>query len=132
MKDNSVKTDSLLYVPGDIYPSISKYIIKKEDLYITVAGTIGTVGKIPPELDGANLTENADRLVFQHISQDWLMRYLSSPFVQGQIADATTKVGQPKLAIARIENILVALPPLFEQFRIVTKIEELLPLVKGV
>ena len=130
MKNGSILTDGLLYVPDDIFPSISRYIINKEDLYITVAGTIGTVGKIPPELDGANLTENADRLVFSYIDQDWFMQCLSSSLVQNQIADATTKVGQPKLAIKRIEELLIALPPYDEQKRIVDKIKELDPSIK--
>ena len=132
MKDGSVKTDGLLYVPEDIYPSISKYIIHKEDVYITVAGTIGAIGKIPVCLDGANLTENADRIVFRIIDQDWLIQFLSSPYIQQQIAAATTQVGQPKLAIMRIEEFLIPLPPLEEQHRIVKRIEEILPLLNGV
>ena len=129
MKNGSVLTDNLLYVPTDIYPSISRYVIHKEDVYITVAGTIGRVGKIPPEIDGANLTENADRLVFQIIDQDWLIKCLESSLVQQQIIDATTKVGQPKLAIKRIQELLIPLPPLAEQKRIVAKIEELIPYI---
>ena len=129
MKDGYVSTENLQYVPEDIFPSISKYIIHKEDVFITVAGTIGRVGKIPPELDGANLTENADRLVFSLMDQDWLIKCMQSSLVQNQIADATTKVGQPKLAIIRIQNMLIPLPPLAEQKRIVAKIEELLPYI---
>ena len=128
MKDGYVSIDNLQYVPQDIYPLISRYIINKEDVFITVAGTIGRVGKIPPELDGANLTENADRLVFSNLDQDWLIKCLQSPLIQSQIADATTKVGQPKLAIIRIQNIIIPLPPLAEQKRIVAKLEEILPL----
>ena len=128
MKDGYVSTENLQYVPEDIFPSISKYIIHKEDVFITVAGTIGRVGKIPPELDGANLTENADRLVFSLMDQDWLIKCMQSSLVQNQIADATTKVGQPKLAIIRIQNMLIPLPPLSEQKRIVAKLEEILPL----
>lgn len=128
MKDGYVSTENLQYVPEDIFPSISKYIIHKEDVFITVAGTIGRVGKIPPELDGANLTENADRLVFSLMDQDWLIKCMQSSLVQNQIADATTKVGQPKLAIIRIQNMLIPLPPLAEQKRIVAKLEEILPL----
>ena len=131
MTDGGVSTDRLLYVPEDIYPSISKYIINKADVFITVAGTIGRVGKIPDELDGANLTENADRLVLAGVNQDWLIKVLQSGMIQEQIAQATTKVGQPKLAIARIERFLIPLPPLAEQHRIDQRIEELLPLVKG-
>ena len=130
MKDGWVSTDDLQYVPTDIYPSISKYIINKEDVFITVAGTIGRVGKIPLELDGANLTENADRLVFTTINQDWLIKALQSSLIQTQITDATTKVGQPKLAIARIEKLLIALPPLAEQHRIVAAYNSLLPYIE--
>ena len=128
MKNGSVLAENLLYVPTDIYPSISRYVIHKEDVYITVARTIGRVGKIPPEIDGANLTENADRLVFSIIDQDWLIKCLESSLVQQQIIDATTKVGQPKLAIKRIQELLIPLPPLTEQKRIVAKLEEILPL----
>ena len=128
MKDGYVSTENLQFVPQDIYPSISRYIIGKEDVFITVAGTIGRVGKIPPELDGANLTENADRLVFSQLDQTWLIKCLQSSVVQSQIIDATTKVGQPKLAIVRIQNMMIPLPPLAEQKRIVAKLEEILPL----
>ena len=126
MKGNTVSTNDLQYVPEDIYLGISRYIINKDDIYITVAGTIGRVGKIPPELDGANLTENADRIVFNRINQDWLIWCLSSPIAQNQIHDATTQVGQPKLAIKRIEELLIPLPPLTEQKRIVERLENLM------
>ena len=128
MKGGTVSLENLLYVPEDIYPTISKYIINKEDIYITVAGTIGAVGTVPEILDGANLTENADKLVFNNIDQGWFVKCLQSPLVQNQIAEATTKVGQPKLAIMRIQELLIPLPPLAEQKRIVAKLEESLPL----
>ena len=125
MKENTVCLDKLQFVPTDIYPTISRYIINKEDVYITVAGTIGRVGTIPNELDGANLTENADRIVVDEIDQHWLVKCLLSDVIQEQIKEATTKVGQPKLAIARIEKFLIPLPPLAEQKRIVAKINEI-------
>ena len=130
MTDGGVSTDRLLYVPEDIYPSISKYIINKADVFITVAGTIGRVGKILDELDGANLTENADRLVLAVVNQDWLIKVLQSGMIQEQIAEATTQVGQPKLAIVRIERFLIPLPPLHEQERIVSAINTTLSIVQ--
>ena len=57
MQEGTVITESLLYVPEDIIPMISKYTISSEDVYITVAGTIGRVGLIPDDISGANLTE---------------------------------------------------------------------------
>ena len=124
MKENTVKTDDIHYISESIYQKIKSYTISTEDLYITVAGTIGSVGEIPKVFDNANLTENADKIVFRGICKEFLMHCLLSNFVQSQIKKCTTKVGQPKLAIVRIEDLLIPLPPIKEQYRIVHKIEQ--------
>lgn len=127
MKNGSIMLDNIKYVPEDIYPKIKNYTISKDDIYITVAGTIGQVGLVPNELDNANLTENADKLTTYFNCREYIYYMLSSNLVQQQIREFTTKVGQPKLAIKRINDLIVPLPPLEEQKRIVAKIEELLP-----
>ena len=129
MKNSSVLLDNIQYVSEDIYQLIKAYTISKDDLYITVAGTIGSVGEIPEELNNANLTENADKIVFTIIDKRFLMYALQSELVQSQIKECTTKVGQPKLAIMRIQGFLIALPPLNEQKRIVGAIEVVMPSV---
>ena len=129
MKNGSILLDDIKYIPHDIYPKIKNYTISKDDIYITVAGTIGQVGLVPEELDNANLTENADKLVIYFNFKEFIYYMLSSNFIQYQIKEHTTKVGQPKLAIKRIKELIVPLPPLEEQKRIVAKIEELMPYV---
>ena len=127
MKQYSVRNNDVHYISKEIYSLIKNYTISKDDLYITVAGTIGVVGEIPIEFDGANLTENANKIVFTQLNKKCLMYLLSSDYLQAQIKNCTTKVGQPKLAIIRIQNFLLPIPPLKEQERIVEKIEELIP-----
>ena len=130
MKQYSVRNNDVHYISKEIYSLIKNYTISKDDLYITVAGTIGVVGEIPIEFDGANLTENANKIVFTQLNKKCLMYLLSSDYVQTQIKNCTTKVGQPKLAIIRIQNFLLPIPPLKEQQRIVEKIEELIPYIE--
>lgn len=130
MKNGSVIVENVKYITDEIHDKIKAYKISKDDVYITVAGTIGDSGIVPDELDNANLTENADKLVlFNGINKYCLHFFLSSGFFQEQISDAITKVGQPKLAITRIQNFLLPLPPLSVQNAIVAKLEQVLPLV---
>lgn len=84
----------------------------------------GGVGKMPQHFLHHLLTSNSWSFL---LNQDWLIKCLESSVVQTQIVDATTKVGQPKLAIMRIQEIIIPLPPLAEQERIVAKLEQVLP-----
>ena len=124
MKNGTIALSDIHYITEEVYQQIKAYSISKDDLYITVAGTIGRIGEVPKELDNANLTENADKIVFSQINKRFLMFALQSEYVQSQIKSHTTKVGQPKLAIMRIQELLIALPPLQEQIRIVKRFED--------
>lgn len=100
----------IMYVPENVQPMISKYIISKNDIYISVAGTLGLVGKIPKELDGANLTENANRITEIQCNRDYLMYYMMSPLIQNVIEAERTIGAQPKLALQRIRDFYIVLP----------------------
>ncbi len=105
-----LKLSDIMYVPENVQPMISKYIISKNDIYISVAGTLGLVGKIPEELDGANLTENANRITEIQCNRDYLMYYMMSPLIQNVIKAERTIGAQPKLALQRIRDFYIVLP----------------------
>lgn len=110
----TVDTSNLIYITDDIFNKIKAYTISSDDVYISIAGTIGAVGIIPSSLSGANLTENAAKLVFdkKKVNKDYLAAILTSSAVQEQIINATKTVGVPKLALHRIENLQIQLPAL--------------------
>jgi type I restriction enzyme S subunit len=128
MKAGSIRTDNPQYLAPEVQKIISKYTINKEDLYITIAGTIGQVGRVPATLDGQNLTENAAKIVFREIDADFFAMALSAEGVQLQFQDKTKQMAQPKLALKRIAGARFPLPPLAEQHRIVAKVDELMAL----
>ncbi|MDA9207358.1 restriction endonuclease subunit S [Octadecabacter sp.] len=115
MRDGYIDTSKILYVPEDIAHSIKRYRISKDDLFISVAGTLGLVGKVPHELDDANLTENADKLTDITVDRDFLLFVLQSPWVQKPIQNEKTTNAQPKLALERIRGFRVPVPSLKEQ-----------------
>lgn len=119
-KNNTIDESDLRYVTPEIQARISRYTISHEDVYISIAGTIGVVGTVPKHLSGANLTENAAKIVIndpRKLDKEYLVRYLATDG-QAQIARKKMATSQPKLALFRIEEIKIPLPPLSEQKRI--------------
>ncbi len=117
-KNASIDTENLKYLTPEDYEILKRYTISARDLYISIAGTIGLVGTIPPELDGANLTENAAKLVIieeDNLLQAYLVDALMCESCQAQIHQRSTKTSQPKLALSRIRDLSIPLPPLPEQ-----------------
>lgn len=127
-KDDGIECSNLQYVPDDVFPTISKYVISKNDVYISIVGTIGLVGSIPQHLDGANLTENAAKIENidpQKIDRKYLEYFLRSSAGQRIIHKLTVGSTQPKLALFRIKQIEVPCPPLYEQRQISDILSEL-------
>ena len=128
----TVDMNDLKYIDDDVYGEISRYIIEKDDLYLTIAGTIGKVGEIPEELHGMNLTENAARLTDIACDKLYLMYALQTDVVQSHFSMRFHQVAQPKLSIETASSTLIALPPLFEQKRIVSAIQTLLTCIDSI
>ncbi|ENX21437.1 restriction endonuclease subunit S [Acinetobacter sp. CIP 102136] len=106
------------------FPDPPLYIISIDDLYISIAGTIGLVGSIPDCLDGANLTENAAKICnLQGIERPYLKYVLNSQIAIDQFDDKVTSSGQPKLALFRIRDCRFPYPPLAEQQEIVRQLD---------
>lgn len=129
MENMTINTKNLKYIDEEVFDKIKNYIITDKDLYITVAGTIGQVGSVPKELNGMNLTENANRLIPKNVNKEYYKYILNGKFMQNSIKESTTKAAQPKLAIKRINDLIVPVPPLEEQEKIVKKIEGLFKLI---
>ncbi len=114
-----IDLSEIQYVPVDIQPQIKNYTISKNDLFISVAGTLGIVGEVPKELDNANLTENADKLTNIKIDRKYLLYIFMSNLIQNEISKHTTSNAQPKLALTKIKTFKIPVAPLEEQKQIV-------------
>ena len=131
MRPGTVSLDEIQFVPESVFPAIKRYRIYCDDIFISVAGSLGIVGKVPKELDGANLTENADRITKITCSQDYLLHVLMSPLIQNTIDSIQTVGAQPKLALTRIRKFTVPNPPLPEQRDIATALSDVDGLLGG-
>ena len=94
--------------------------------------------------DGANLINRSTPIAFIAKGKYWvnnhahvldyinevLMQYMCWYINAISLVDYVTGTAQPKMNQEKMNSIMVALPPLAEQHRIVAKIEELLPKVE--
>lgn len=115
MKNETIIDDDIHYIDDEVYEHIKRYIVNGGDVYLTNVGVnLGMAGVIPDKYDGANLTENAVKLVpKKHNTIDgiFLSHYINSRGIQNYINERKMAVGVPKLAIFRIETMPILLPP---------------------
>ena len=111
---------------------LEKYQLHNRD--ILIARTGGTIGKtyIVRELnETAVFASYLIRAVpLENVYEVYLKLFMSSPCYWTQLTDAASGTGQPNVNGQSLSNLIVPLPPLAEQRRIVAKIEELLPKVE--
>lgn len=121
--------------------SLSKYkserYIRKNDLLWNSTGT-GTAGRInlidEIECNGFVADSHVTVLRFLSMSAAFICRYISSPGIQMRIEPTTENslvsgtTNQVELNTSTIVNLPLPLPPIEEQHRIVTKVDELMTL----
>ena len=101
--------DKTVFVKGDIlYSKLRPYLLK-----ILVA----------PD-DGIYTPEIVPFRVYGGINPNYIVNYLKSPYVDNLINSITYGVKMPRVGTETMTSLLVPIPPLEEQLRIVEKIDE--------
>ena len=123
MKNETILDDDIHYIDEEVYEHIKRYTVKSGYIYLTNVGVnLGMAGVIPEKYDGANLTENAVKLVPKTekvIDGVFFAHYINSPGIQDYINERKMSVGVPKLAIFRIETMPLLLPPMDIQMQFI-------------
>ena len=126
------------FIDPDTLPSYGpERFLQDNDLMWNSTG-LGTLGRMaiykteanPYELAVADSHVTVIRPLKQFVLPEYLYYYFSNPTVQSVIedqADGTTK--QKELATSTIKAYLTPIPPLSEQYRILAKLAEVLPVV---
>ena len=119
-REDGFDPSNVKYITEEAYRDVARYTISHNDIYISIAGTIGRVGIVPPSFSNANLTENAAKItnIGRNFDKMFLMYYLRSDLGQADISSKIVGTSQPKLALFRIKEIQVPQFPLPTQRKI--------------
>lgn len=121
------------YIPESVSDELPRSQITKKCLLTPYVGTIGNIavfdGSFKAHL-GSNVGKiellNSDTQTF--ILEEYILWYLKSTYGYAELTKYKKATAQESISIDAIRNVVIAIPPLEEQRRIVAKLEEILPL----
>ena len=124
IQNNKVNWSTLPYCGIDI-EAAADYQIQKDDIFIARTG--GTIGKsFVLSEDKTNVVFAGYLIRFQLIDKQqssYISKFLGSPLYWNQVADKTAGTGQPNINGVSLSNLLIPIPPILEQKRIIVKLE---------
>lgn len=131
IQDNKVLWDTVPFCDID-EESIETYLLKQND--ILFARTGGTVGKSYLVKEVPKDAIYAGYLIrtrySNNLSPEYLKFFMESELYWIQLRNGTIATAQPNCNGKTLANMLVPIPPLAEQKRIVAKIEEIMPMIE--
>ena len=121
------------YIPEKLSDELVRSQLNKKCLLTPYVGSIGKVAIFSGKYK-AHLGSNVGKIEMiknegQGIDEEFIMYYLQSPHGFDQLTKYLKSTAQPSISITALREVIVPLPPLEEQKRIVAKIEKLMPLV---
>ena len=128
VSDGKINFSNTRYVPKEYFNTLAEIRIPQcGDLLFTVTGSYGIV--IPVQTERKFCFQRHIALIkLSCLSPKFMQLWLSSPLVYEQCRRAATGTAQKTVGLASLKGLLIPIPPLNEQERIVQKLNTLLAL----
>ena len=124
------------FIPEKISDDLPRSQIRKKCLLTPYVGTIGNIaifdGSFRAHL-GSNVGKiellNGEKL---HVLEEYVLYYLRSQIGYAELTKFKKATAQESISIDAIRNVIIPLPPVSEQKRIVTKLQTILPICEAI
>lgn len=130
VKDGRINIDSMKFLSEEVQKKISRYTVEAGDVVISIAGEAGIVAEIPKHEGIWNLTENMALMrpkdsKMPAVLPTYLACAFQTSFVQSQIANLKGTSTVQKLALYKLAQIIIPVPPITIQQRFASYIEQI-------
>jgi type I restriction enzyme, S subunit len=111
MSGDQLKRDGLLCTSHTIADSFQRSEVRASEIVCAIRATVGKVLEVPPDLDGANLTQGTARIApLSAVNAHFLLWALRSNSVQRQFASATKGTTFAEITLGALRKIMIPLP----------------------
>lgn len=118
--------DSVRYISKEKYEVIKRSTVYPGDILVAKIGSIGTCGIYPLSCKNALIPANLLKItVLPTVDRKYVYYYIQSKGFQEKIKAISTATAQPAFNVTKFRKLPIPTPPLPEQERIVSRIEEL-------
>src|ERR1035438_3423185 len=95
---DGINRGDIKFISQEAFETVRRYTISNDDIYVSIAGTIGRVGIVPDDLSGANLTENAAKIteISPEVDKHYLKYFLRGNAGYGALQSKAGGTSQPK------------------------------------
>ena len=125
--DCEILREKLVYISPEVHQRNPKSHLFPNDIVISKTGaTIGKVALIPPDMSQANTTSSVGKITvdLKKVIPKYVVQYMRSPRFQSAMWAVSHKSAQPGFNINDLKHFKIPLPPLAEQERIVSCLDE--------
>jgi type I restriction enzyme S subunit len=111
----------------DIEEPYARSRLEAGDLLVSIRGSFGAVARVPQELAGANITQDAARVApAQGTNDRWLFHALRSNFVYGQLHAVATGAGVRGVNIRDLKRVRIPVPDPARQAAVAAELDSAL------
>jgi type I restriction enzyme S subunit len=116
-----------------VSPNIEKDFIRTRlqggEVLLNIRGTLGGVASVPINLRGYNIAREVAMIPFhRELVTEFLVNVMASPYFWNKILENLRGLAYKGINLSALRTFEFPLPPLAEQHRIVTKVDELMTL----
>ena len=127
VQDGYIVDDDPKYYPIFSKEEIGRYLLHENDLLMSLTGNVGRVGFLQKEMLPAALNQRVGciRGTEQVITKKYLYYFLQSDLFKTNCIDSAKGVAQLNISTEWLIAYVMPIPPIEEQIRISTKIEQI-------
>ncbi|MEE2878746.1 MAG: restriction endonuclease subunit S [Pseudomonadota bacterium] len=113
IRDGSIATTGLRHTDPTIAAKFDRSRVRAGEIVMSIRATVGTTALVPPELDGANLTQGTARISpGKLVTPEYLIHYLRSDAVQTWIQRQVKGATFREITLTRLRQLEVRIPPM--------------------